>query len=348
MKINAQQLKQSLSQGLKPCYLLFGDEPFQVNDCRNNIVEAAKLQGFEEFIRLSSDDADCWPTLENHCQSMSLFASKKLISLELNSKLLKKTTDALKKAASLLSEDTVLLVFGNKLDASKTKSAWFKSLDKIGVYVPVYDIEGRQLQTWLQQQLAERQLSMSQECQDYLLNYTAGNLLACAQTLDKQKMISHSQKIELHELQKVLIDQSRYSVFQLMDQVLASNIDQCIHILTQLKAEEVEPTQILWAMQKDVLILYQVVSAKQANQPTQGIFDKQRIWKSKQSLYLSKAERTSLTSLELAIRLLAKIDQAIKSQSGYCPYSLFCHLCLLLDQPEPMFELPLPLVTESI
>ncbi len=347
MKIYANQISNTLKGGLAPCYLLFGDEPFQIDDCRLQIKQTAKQQGVEEFIRLSDDDQFEWDELIDHCQSMSLFSSSKVIELELTSgKMPKAGSDAIKQVVEQLSNETCLVIFGPKLESSQTRAAWFKSLDKLGVYIPVYDIDGNHLQRWLKEQLSKRKMQMSFDAQTYLLEFTAGNLLACAQELEKIAMALGPVNIALADVKSLVADQSRYSVFQLLDQLWAGNAKQCIHTLERLKVEELEPNIILWALQKDVMLIQQLNQAMTYQLDTKPILDEHKVWKNKQSQYLNQAKRIPSDILTAAVHQLSQIDQAIKFHHVNCPYSLFAHVCLMLTGAGALANVELPLNLE--
>lgn len=349
MKIYANQLNSNLNQGLSNCYMLFGDEPFQIDNGRRKIKNKAKQQGFEEFIRLTDDDQFDWNELLDHCQAMSLFSSTKLIELELTSgKIPKAGADILKQVAEQLSADTIFVLFGPKLDSSQTRTAWFKALDKQGLYVPVYDIDGAHLQRWLQEQLAEKQMQMSRDAQMYLLDFTAGNLLACAQEVEKISLAKPNQLIELNDVKQLVADQSRYSVFQLVDNLWLGNATKCITILERLKNEELEPNIIMWALQKDIMLVYEISLAIQHQQNPQAILDKHRVWKNKQKSFLNNGQKIPAEVLATAVKLLSEIDQVIKFHQSPCPYSLFAHVCLLLTGSVQLQSVPLPVDLELI
>jgi DNA polymerase-3 subunit delta len=345
MKLYANQLATQLNKGLQPCYLLFGDEPFQIDDSRRQIKHIAKQSGVEEFIRLSDDDQFDWNELTEHCQMMSLFASKKLIELELSSgKIPKQGSDILQQIAPQLSDETILVIFGPKLEQSQTRAKWFKTLDALGCYVPVYEIEGQHLNRWLQQQLQQRQLVMSADAQAFLLTLTAGNLLACSQELEKITLATNSHRIELSDIQDLVADQSRFSAFQFIDKLWAGDANACLTILQRLKLEELEPNILLWALQKDVVMLQQVQQAQLFNLDTKAVFDKHRVWKNKQQQFLRLTQNVTPEQLNKALEMLSDIDKALKHTSVPCPYTLFAHIVVLLTQGNSVIELPLPLV----
>lgn len=336
MKLYANQLPTELKKGLSAAYLIFGDEPFQISESRDYIREAAKKAGIQEIIRLVDDDQFDWQDLRQHCQELSLFASSKLIELEvLSSKLPKNATEILKEIATELSTDpmseTILVLFGPKLDASQTKGAWFKSLSNVGHYIPVYEIDGQHLKRWLQTQLSKRQLSMPLEAQEYLLSFTAGNLLACSQELDKLKMaLPDSPTLSLNAVQKYVENQSRYTVFQLMEAVIAGNAQRAMTILSRLKLEEFEPNILLWSLQKEALILKALCEAAAKGINAKTIFDQQRVWKNKQAGYIGASQRLNAPLVNSVVSDLSKFDLSLKQFQLSCPYTLAAHCCLKL------------------
>ena len=82
MKIYHNNLQQTLAQSFSPVWLVFGDEPWQKNDSLAKIKKHAQQQGFSEIIRFSSDNKFDWQQLIDEYQSMSLFASQRIIEVE--------------------------------------------------------------------------------------------------------------------------------------------------------------------------------------------------------------------------------------------------------------------------
>ena len=346
MKIYANQINNHLNKGLNACYMIFGDEPFQVDDSRKKIKQLAKQNGVEEFIRLTDDDQFDWNEVLDHCQAMSLFATKKLIEVELtSSKLPKAAADVLKQVAELLEQDVnndiSLLIFGGKLDTSQTRTAWFKALDKLGLYIPVYEIEGQHLTRWLQEQLQLRDLQMPKDAQQYLIDFTSGNLLACAQELEKIVMATNVSFIDFDTLKSLITDQSRYSTFQLLDQLWLGNGQKCLKILSRLKQEELEPNILLWALQKDVMLLLELNQALYFQQDSQKVLTHYKVWKNKQNQFIQLANRIPADILKKAVSQLSQIDQVLKFHQHNDPYSLFAHVVLMLSGHVVMAEMPL-------
>jgi DNA polymerase-3 subunit delta len=323
--------------------MIFGDEPFQIQQCRQLIKNATKQQQFEEVIRLVDDDQFDWQSLYQHCQSMSLFAEKQLIELELHSgKVPKANGDILQDILPQLGEDTILVLFGPKLESSQTKTAWFKALDKAGLYIPVYEIDGQHLNRWLQQQMQQSQVQLAPDAQQFLLTYTSGNLLACAQELEKLALLFPNQLITLQQLESVLQDQSRYTVFQLLDTLLKRNAELCISILGQLKIEELEPNIIIWGLKKELSTIQAIQQANLYNLPVNDVFSEYKVWKNKQSLYLQLANQVPENVVSNCLSKLSSVDIINKSEPNICSYTLLAHICILFCGGQLPLEWPFP------
>ena len=158
MKIYHNQLQQTVTQGFKPVWLVFGDEPWQKNDSLAIIKNHALQQGFSEVIRFTSDNSFDWQQLIDEYQSMSLFSSQRIIEVELTTikvgdngnKTLLALSEIIEKNASL--QDVVFIFHGPKLDGPSANRKWFKALTQLGCYLPIYDIDAKNLPRWLQNQ----------------------------------------------------------------------------------------------------------------------------------------------------------------------------------------------------
>ena len=83
MQIYPNQFSQDITKALRPCYLVFGDEPQQKFDVIEQIRAKAKANGFEERTVLVAETGFNWNQLIEATQSMSLFSSQQFIELEL-------------------------------------------------------------------------------------------------------------------------------------------------------------------------------------------------------------------------------------------------------------------------
>ena len=111
MNLAPQQLVQHLNNGLKPLYVLTGDEPLSQRECLDAIRAKARTLGFDERTSLSTDRYFNWAQIAEFGQAMSLFASQRL--LEINIPTGKPGLDGSKALQALASEaipDTVTVI----------------------------------------------------------------------------------------------------------------------------------------------------------------------------------------------------------------------------------------------
>ena len=153
-------------------------------------------------------------------------------------------------------------------------------------------------------------------------------MLAASQELHKLALAHPQQSISFAYLQSILLNQSRFSVFQLVDALLAGNVEQGVNILVSLQQEEIEPTIINWALSREVLQLFEMKSAILAGKSQNEVFKQHKIWSSKQALYQQALQQMSMEQLQQLVDMLSTIDKQIKSFSGFNPFTAFAHIVL--------------------
>ncbi len=78
MPIKLEQLAGSLQRGLAPIYLIGGEEPLLLQECCDQIREAAKAQGFVEREILQADGNSDWSELEQAAAPVIICQPRKL------------------------------------------------------------------------------------------------------------------------------------------------------------------------------------------------------------------------------------------------------------------------------
>ena len=83
MPLRLEQLPAQLKQGLAPVYLFGGEEPLLLQECRDQVIAAARAHGFEERQLLEVERGFAWDSLGEASGAPSLFASRKIVDLRL-------------------------------------------------------------------------------------------------------------------------------------------------------------------------------------------------------------------------------------------------------------------------
>lgn len=343
MKIYHNQLQQTLMQGFKPVWLVFGDEPWQKNDSLAKIKSHAQQQGFSEIIRFSSDNKFDWQQLIDEYQSMSLFASQRIIEVEFTTikigdsgnKALLALSEIIEKNASL--QDVIFIFHGAKLDGPTANRKWFKTLTQLGCYLPIYDIDVQGFPRWLQNQARNLSVNLAPELSLLLIELFEGNLPALEQELQKLSLLFPiNQQISLQDAEQLVTKQAKFNPFQIIDALLLGNCKKCLTMLDQLQQEGTAVGQIIWVFHKEVNQLYAMIDKLAQGKPLNDLYKEYRIWDKRKPLYQHALTHISLKNVRRAMSRLADIDLISKTSSEFNAFILLADLCITLYDGETM------------
>jgi DNA polymerase III subunit delta len=333
MQIRVEQLAKQMQKALLPAYLIAGDEPFQIGECSDLLRRHARQQGFDDRQTFTVADRFDWYELLNETRSMGLFGGRKLIELRLGEKRPDKEGSAV--ICQLLDnppDDILLLISASKLDRRRDiGSKWVSAVDKVGCIIDIWPVDAGRLPGWIEQRCRQKDLQVDPDAVALLSELSEGNLLACAQEIDKLALLFPGQPVGVAEVQQSVGDCSRYSIFDLTD-ALSRDPTRSLRILDGLRAEGTDEMQILWALAREARIYEAFVS---------GHGSSQRLPQQKAAEAERHAIRLGLPAIGAALALAARIDQSIKGMRPGDPRSGNTALALkLAGQPLPaIFEL---------
>jgi DNA polymerase-3 subunit delta len=330
MQIKPEQLDAALQKKLAAVYLIAGDEPLQVGEAADAVRSAARQAGFTARELFSVDAHFAWGQLGMVADSMSIFADKQIVELRLST-----ATPGMEGAKALTeycarpSDSTLLLITCGKLNKESMKTKWFQALDKVGVVIHVWPLEGQDLLRWLQQRLLRRGLQTEQAGLKLLASRIEGNLLAAAQEVEKLYVLYGSGVLSTQQIETAVADSSRYDVFKLMDSILAGKAARVLKILTGLHAEGVAPPVVLWAILREARTLAKIKWALAQSQPLDAVFRNQQIWDKRKPLVSEALHRLGNQELAHVMLLSAQADRQSKGQQSGDVWETLRTLCLM-------------------
>lgn len=313
-KLTYFQLESHLnSKNLATIYIVSSDELLLKQEAIQWIRKAAKQAGFVERHRFSPEAGFDWNTLHTLLYATSFFAEKRLIELDFRDSTPNKTAgQIIQEYASNPSANNLLLIDVGKLNEKISKSAWYKSLEKSSMVVNIWPLPREQLPSWIQQRAKKYNLNFAADAANLLADYMEGNLVAIAQLIEKIYLLKLEKSIDIQLLKNILTDESRFTIFDLVDNLIAGDKTRSLRILDYLQQDDTEPTLILWAITRELRLL-----ADSAQQLSQGetyanLFQKQRIFPRRQT-----SMRRFLTAFSAAdcwhfLSIAAQIDTLIK------------------------------------
>ncbi|WP_404340540.1 DNA polymerase III subunit delta [Pseudoalteromonas mariniglutinosa] len=340
MRCYANQLPNQLQKSLAPFYMVFGEEPFQITQCVTQIRQTAKQHGFDEVIRFTLMPGFDWQDIIAQYQSMSLFCARTLIEFDLNAQKPGIVgSQTFKRLTELVNDDTILIIKGAKASQDIQRSAWFKALDKRGVFVPCYPLTGNHLTRWVDEQCQRLTLNMHNDAKLSLIDATEGNLLACYQELEKLALLHGTDLIDQQSVLQGLLNQSKFDIFNLTDALLQGHAEQVIKVMTKLASDNTEVMSMLWAVTKEASTLLAMQQELLNGANLTQLFKQKAIWKNQQGLVQQALKRLNVHTLEYITQLLAQFDASYKQGELIAPYQALSHICLVFCQP---LSVPLP------
>lgn len=328
MNVRPDQLPAMIAKTAYPVYMVSGDEPLQQMESLDLIRAFLRDKEYSEREVLDVDAQFDWQRLMDEANSMSLFASRRIVELRLPSaKPGKQGSQIIKEYMTRQPEDTVLIINAGKIDGNSKKSAWFKAVDQNGLVVQCWPVPLDKLSFWLQQRFKARDMDADAEVLSYISQHVEGNLLAADQEIEKLFMLLGPGKITYADVAQAVTSQSRYSVFELVDVLLRGDVKRVIKIISGLKAEAVVPVIINWALAKDIRLLVQV-----AQDPASADFVLKRsgVWQSRVNLFKSCMSRHSQRAFHLMLKRCAYIDVVSKGMIDANVWDEIESLCVRL------------------
>jgi DNA polymerase-3 subunit delta len=329
MRLKPEQLSSSLQKNLAQVYLITGDEPLQSGELADTIRNAARKQGYETREVMTVDAGFAWGKLAFSAGSMSIFADKKLIDLRMPSGTPgTEGSKALITYCERLPEDTLLLITAGKMTSAAFKTRWLEALDKTGIVIQVWPLEGADLLRWLQQRMQKRGLSAEPEGIKLLASKIEGNLLAAAQEIEKLYVLYGTVNLSTKQIIDVVSDSSRYDVFKLVDALLSSDVNRLVKIMLGLQTEGIAAPVVLWALTREARTLIKIRLALAQGQNKDLVFKNHQIWEQRKRTVENALTRLGDKSLTTILTLSAKADRQIKGQQSGDSWGTLLEICL--------------------
>jgi DNA polymerase-3 subunit delta len=316
MALKIEQLATSLQRGLAPIYLVGGEEPLLLQECCDQIREAARAQGFVERELLQVESGFDWSELQQ-VAAPSLFASQKIIDLRL------RTGKPGRDGAKVLGEwaddpdpNIILLVSCEKWDAGSRKSKWASKLEKAGQRLDIWPIKAQELPGWLEQRMRQHGMQPEPDVLRILADRLEGNLLAARQEIDRLALIKGAGVVTVDDVMKVVADSSRFDAFTLAEHMLSGNLRDGLRVAAGLKRMDTPIPLLLGALLKELKTTEAFRLAMRAGEQETLVFRRLNIWYNRQSIVRAAARRLHTRKLYEAFKLLALMDRQSKGRAA--------------------------------
>lgn len=313
MQIRPSQLAAHLAAGLRPFYVVHGEEPLLAIEAGDQVRAAARAAGFDQREIMVADAGFKWDAFAGAQRNLGLFGERRLIDLAIPSG--KPGTEGarvLEDCAANPAADIVTLVTLPRLDRNAQGSAWFAALERAGVGIAVRALERNELPQWLASRLALQKQRVSDETLQFLADATEGNLLAAKQEVEKLALLLPEGTLAHEAVLRAVADVARFDVFQLSAAWLAGDPARALRILAALEAADEGVPLLLWQLGEDLHALAAVLAATADGTPMAAAVRSARVWGARQAAMERAARRINRAAIPALLLRLARLDALAK------------------------------------
>ncbi len=313
MQLASAQLEKHLAQGLKPLYVLVGDEPLARRESLDAIRLAARAQGYDERISFTAEHFFKWEQIQSYGQSISLFSSLRLLEIHVPSgKPGLEGGKALQALANQAMQDTCIVIILPKLERDAANSAWFSALEKNSVTLLLNEVHANHLPKWIADRLALQGQRTDQHTLEFLAHQVQGNLLAANQEIQKLGLLYSQGELSDVEVREAVLNVSRYDAFQLGEAVLKGDVANTVRILQGLKDEGENAVAVMNPLGWVLRPLVRIKQAQMSGENIMSAMSQARSYGERQELTKRALARLSLKQIEAALHKLSDIDRLAK------------------------------------
>ena len=316
MQLRLAQLGTHLKQPLAPLYVIAGEEPLLVQESVDALRAAARQQGYTERQVLDADKAFDWSALTQAAASLSLFASRRVIEVNLLGGGPGDGAATLKELAAAPQPDTVVVLIAGPLEWKTRQAAWYGAIEQAGASLYIEAIKPEQLPQWIAGRLRAAGLDATDAAVELLAHRTEGNLLAAQQDIEKLKLLHPGGALDEEHVRAAVADSARFDAFDLTDKVLLGDAPGAVRSLARLREEGAELPALVgawaWMLRQWALAASHYAQTRDAS----GACVAAKIFGPRQAPYLKALPRVPAARVHGWLAQAASIDLKGKSTGG--------------------------------
>ena len=316
MRLPSAALVSRLEKQLDQAYLFFGSELLLVEEASDQLRQAARMKGIDEFIRLTAGIDLDWQRFSENTRSIGMFSTRRVIEIRLpTGKPGAEGSKALLSFVEQDNKDVILVLLLGQTDKRAQTAEWFNEMEKRSTVVEAKAVAPKKIPRWIEERLSSRGLRVEPGVADKLAFYVEGNLLAAAQEIEKLSLLLDNGEILTDELlEKSIFDQARFNVYQLIDSCLQGVPSRALQILTNLERNGTEPILVIWAFARETRAMLEMAMEIRNGQLMQAVLRQHRVWSTRLTFVRQALERHSEGYWRDLLARLSELDQMTKGR----------------------------------
>lgn len=317
MKLASSQLAAHLAKGLAPIYVIAGEEPLLAQEALDAIRACARQQGYSEREVLDVEKGFDWQRVLDSCASLSLFASRRIIEINLPSGAPGvEGSKILQQIAQQPPQDVLLILRCGAIDWRSRQGSWYGALENAGATLYFEPMKPGELRPWIAARCKSVGLSLDDDALQLLAERTEGNLLAAAQDIEKLKLLYPQSRVSVVELEAAVADSARYEAFDFIGLMQSGDSEGTVRSLARLREEGFEVPEILGALTWSLRQWAQAQALMAQAGNAERACEMARVPRKNIAQLARALGRTRLTQIYGWMRRCASIDVQSKSTGG--------------------------------
>ena len=312
MQIAFQALSAQLKKQLSPLYILVGQDQYLANEALSQIKQAWQVGNDCDEQSITILRNEDWQEFKQSYQHYNLFSNKQFISLRYDKKSLDNTAkQAIEQYIKNPLEHCITVLCLNQIAPKQIATL---SQHAHVVVIQVAPFNATQVLQWIKSKLDQLNFKYNSEVPALIQRQTQGNMLACAQAIEKIALSYENKEILTTEkVSSQLIDQAEFQLYEWIDHCLNGNLEQALYLLDRLLYHRADPILMLWLIGQEIRQLIQLHHLLNQPMPFNQACIKQGIWSTKIPLYRLAVQRLPLNDLYRLLQQARQIDEWLKS-----------------------------------
>ncbi len=259
--------KQIKGQRFAPVYLIYGTEPYLINETKQLLIEHSLNEDELDF-NLASYDLEETPieTALEDAETLPFMGERRLILLQnpvflTAEKSKSKVEHNVAKLEAYLKEPSPysIVVFSGAYEKLDERKKITKQLKKTAAIVEAKKLGENELKTWVRERAALNGVQIDEDAVELMLALAGTNLFMLTSEIDKISLYADDEKrIDQQIVEKLVARSLEQNIFALVDKIVHRKIDEALRIFYDLLKQNEEPIKILAVITGQFRLIYQV------------------------------------------------------------------------------------------
>ena len=315
-------LKRIEEKKFSPLYLLYGTEPFLINEAKEKLMANVLTEEEMEFDFSSYDleEASVDEAIED-AETLPFMGDKKLIMLHnpvfltaLKAK--EKVTHDLKKLEAYVENPApfTVLVFTGEYEKLDERKKLVKLLKKNAEVLEAKPLEEKSLKKWVKNRATSLDVMIEERAIDLLRQLAGNDLMILSEEISKLALYAaDSKRITEDAVEKLISRSLEQNIFALVDKVVKRDIKEALRIFYDLLKQNEEPIKILAVLSGQFRLIYQVKELTARGYGQKQIAGMLKVHPYRVKLAAGQAGSFSSGDLIRIMDMLAESDLKLKS-----------------------------------